>query len=535
MRWGAGVPSGDEARFLQSSQAPYDPCPFSRAGFAYSLEASTRAAACVPRSGRAQSRLDRLRGDTLSRTSRTTQGSLGRRWASAATIAIAIAAVLVPSHVSAAAATPAPHADILAGSANGGNGKLTSTLLPTLSIGKIATQYMPCLPDSGQTYTNKVATVKAKNPLGSSLLALLTAGAVVNQGTATFDDSSAAVTEKSSLATVRLLTQQNGISIVSADAITATATLTENTAGAFSYVGSTSVLNLRINGVTIASLNPAPNTVLSLGTIGSVTLNEQIVHPTVHSFTVNAVHVHINNLLGYHGDIYLGQATTRVAASTSRLTATAYELSVTAAVAGTSVGVGRQNLLALACTGSDGIESSQAGVGISVSGVASAAAPVSKVNGNRLPLGAASTYAVAQVGALNLLSGRITADAIVSRSNTAQHAPDAAGKTVHSDAAGTQFVNLKVDLDGNGVPEVVLNGAVAPNTQLSLAGVGTLILNRQLCEPDSGTQRLAAACDGVHQSRFTVTAVYLKIAVAVAGLSVGTLVRVAEAQSGVSA
>lgn len=445
----------------------------------------------------------------------------------------ALAAALVPRAASAVTTPPAPHADILAGSANGGHGLLSGSGLPTLSLGTIAAQYMPCVPDSGQTYSNKVASLKLKNPTGSQLLTVLSAGVVSNQGTATFDDTTASVTERSSLATVRLLTLLNSVSLVSADAVAASATVSENTAGVFTYTGATTILNLKINGAGF-SLNPAPNTVISLGSIGSVTLNEQIVHPVIHSMTVNAVHVHIANLLGYKGDFYLGQVTTRVAASTSRLTASAYELSATVSAAGASLGIGRQNYITLPCTGSAGVENSQAGVGINIPGIATIGVPLSKVSGNQLPVGGASTYAVAEVGSINLFAGRITADAILSRSNTAQHAPDLAGKTVHSDATGTTFLNLKVDLDGDGVPDLVLNGAVAPNTTISLAGLGSVVLNRQLCEPDSGTQRLAATCDALHQSRFTVTAVYIKLAVSLGGLPIGAIVRVAEAQSGAS-
>jgi hypothetical protein len=81
----------------------------------------------------------------------------------------------------------------------------------------------------------------------------------------------------------------------------------------------------------------------------------------------------------------------------------------------------------------------------------------------------------------------------------------------------------------------VLTGGVAPNTTFDLLGIGKLILNRQLCEADSGTQRLRATCDAMHQSRFTVTGIFIKLGADFGGLTVGSVIRVAEAASGVSA
>lgn len=473
----------------------------------------------------------------------TRHSAAARRWptrkrgapAAVAAIAAMIAAVLVaPTGVQAGTVTPMPRGDILAGSANSGNGALNNSLLPKIKIGKIATQYMPCVPDSGQTYSNRVAGALVRVPGGVKLLTILDAGVGTNSGTAVFDDTSASVTETSSLARLRLLTSPLNVPLVSLDAITATAQMSENTAGAFTYTGSSSLLNLKIAGVTVLNASPAPNTVISLGPIGKVILNEQIVHPVIHSFIVNAIHIHIANLLGYSGDIYLGQTRTYIASSTSRLQASAFELSAQAAVSSTHVSIGRQNLLSMKCTGTNGVEADQSGVGLQVPGLATVNALQSVVNGNQTPVGGAFATATAQVANLSILGGRITLDAITSRSTTTEHPVDANGDTVHSDASGTSLVNLKVDLNGDGVPDIVLGGDVAPNTTFALAGIGKLILNRQLCEADSGTQRLQPTCDAMHQSRFTVTGIFIKIAVNIGGLTVGSVIRIAEAESGVS-
>ena len=432
------------------------------------------------------------------------------------------------------AAAPSPEGDILAGNANGGQGSLVNPNLPAVTIGKIAAQYMPCVPDSGVVYSNAINTTLVAVPAGAPMPSILNAGAVVNSGVAVFDDTAAAVTEKSATEKLKLLNNALNVPLVSLDSVVATANNSESVANGFAADGSTTFVNLKINGTPILDATPAPNTVIDLGPIGTITLNEQILNAATHAFSVNAIHVHIANLLGYSGDIYIATANTRIASSTSRLTAGAFELSARAALNSSHVGIGQQNFLPLPCTGTHGVELDQTGAGISAPGLATANTLLSAVNGNKAPVGAASTYAIAKIEGLNLLDGRITADAIVSRSNTNQHATDAAGKTVHSDGTGTTFVNLKIDVDGDGTPDVTLNGDVAPNTALIVSGLGRVIINRQTCSADSGATHTAAACDGAHQSRFTVDAVFIKLGGDFGGFTAGTTIKVAEATSGLS-
>lgn len=475
----------------------------------------------------------RTRHSAITRRRRT--GKRGALTTTAAMLALIGACLVAPTQVQAGTVTPMPHGDILTGSANGGNASLTNPILPKIKIGKIATQYMPCVPDSGQVYSNSVAGAVVRPPGGADFASILNAGVVTNSGTAVFDDTSASVTETSKLASIKLLTSALNISLLSLDAVTATAQVTENSAGVFTYTGSSSLLNLRVNGLPVLSATPAPNTVLSLGAIGKITFNEQIVHPVIHSFIVNAIHVHLNNLLGYSGDVYIGQTRAFIASSTSRLQASAFELSAHANVSSTVVSIGRQNLLSMRCTGTNGTEADQSGVGVQVPGLVTVGALNSSVNGNQAPLGGAFATATAQIANVSLFGGRITLDAITSTSTTTEHPADANGNTIHSDGTGTSLVNLKVDLDGDGVPDVSLTGGAAPNTRFNLLGIGTLILNRQLCEADSGTQHLRATCDAMHQSRFTVTGIFIKIGVNIGGLIIGSVIRVAEAASGVSA
>ena len=67
-----------------------------------------------------------------------------------------------------------------------------------------------------------------------------------------------------------------------------------------------------------------------------------------------------------------------------------------------------------------------------------------------------------------------------------------------------------------------------------MAGLGKVVFNRQTCSADSGALHVAATCDGTHQSRFTVDAVFIKLGGTYGGFTVGTVVKVAEATSGLS-
>lgn len=66
------------------------------------------------------------------------------------------------------------------------------------------------------------------------------------------------------------------------------------TANATSVSGTSSLATLTVGGQTVP-VTPPPNTVIPLGALGSVTLNEQITGPDGKSITVNAIHVNLAN------------------------------------------------------------------------------------------------------------------------------------------------------------------------------------------------------------------------------------------------
>jgi len=99
----------------------------------------------------------------------------------------------------------------------------------------------------------------------------------------------------------------------------------------------------------------------------------------------------------------------------------------------------------------------------------------------------ASAQSSATVEALNILNGLVTADVVVAMSSSSGD-----GSTATSNADGSTIVGLSI------------NGALkedvtpAPNTQITIPGVGTVILNEQI---RSG--------DGVHSTALTVNMIHV--------------------------
>jgi hypothetical protein len=90
----------------------------------------------------------------------------------------------------------------------------------------------------------------------------------------------------------------------------------------------------------------------------------------------------------------------------------------------------------------------------------------------------AGAQSVASVGDINILGGLITAKEVIA---TVTSSRTASGAT--SNANGSSFEDLVVA----GVPVTTGDAAVAPNTQMSLPGVGYVVLNEQIPTGDGVT------------------------------------------------
>ncbi|MCS7479988.1 choice-of-anchor P family protein [Umezawaea endophytica] len=121
------------------------------------------------------------------------------------------------------------------------------------------------------------------------VLATANLGALGSLGVITTDASG--TVDGDGLRTSSARAKTAGISLlgglVTADAVEAKASATDDLAGVVTATGSTTVANLRVAGVTIA--NPTVNQTVTIPFVATVVVNERVPHPG--GITVNALHV----------------------------------------------------------------------------------------------------------------------------------------------------------------------------------------------------------------------------------------------------
>ena len=164
----------------------------------------------------------------------------------------------------------------------------------------------------------------------------------------------------------------------------------------------------------------------------------------------------------------------------------------------TPLGSSAQSPLAVlpAVSGTDGAEADAEGDAMNVAGALSSDFLNSITSGEIGPAeaGAQSTSSAASV---NILNGLITADEVVA------NVMSSAGQSgAFSDAAGSTFTNLTVAGQSFSGDQ-----AVAPNTNVSLPGVGYVVLNEQI-----------PTGDGVTSSGLTVNMIHVYLQNFVAGI-----------------
>lgn len=182
---------------------------------------------------------------------------------------------------------------------------------------------------------------------------------------------------------------------------------------------------------------------------------------------------------------------------------------------GTSVNVGnlvksgRSALSVLGCTDQVGVTHTNTSPSVGVPGVLSTGTIDTSVASETTGTGVA-TSSLTTIQSANVLGGLVTADAVTSVSTTSRD--NSTGKFSTS-AAGTVFVNLKV----LGIP---VSGTPAPNTKLTLPGVGYVILNQQ-------TGRVGAS-----KADLTVIGIHVVVTLSTPLAPIGTQVVVSYANSG---
>ncbi|MCW3015616.1 MAG: hypothetical protein JWO02_2708 [Solirubrobacterales bacterium] len=455
--------------------------------------------------------------------------------------------------------------------ASGAQVNLTHTMLPAATLPNVATQTLPCVPRAGTTYDRVAeAVLGSSQPVSNPVLR---SGTLVNSGVASFDladpATSSAVVERSRTRALQILhNAPTDLDVIAADAVDVTAQVSRAPDGSIVTRGSTAFVGLRLQGTTPNPKPPRPNTEISLDPQGSssVVFNEQ--QPITDSsgaligIRVTGIHVKLVRFLGYTGDIRAGIAQVKVQPAVARLEASASPLK---AQGGTFATAGGQSRLMLPCFGTGGTERSERGVGVSQPVIGDVALRQSSVNG-KLVKNPFTTYAyaVARTAKVDLLGGRIHADAVTSVSGTARATSgDSAvvsgtsmvpsSPPTPSSGTGSSMVNLVIDGQSIGrrfppmtaLPNAVIDrqpigGTLPPNTRIDLPGIGRVTLNRQRCSRNGSafaeTTRAVPTCSAGAATRFEVIAIVVEVTVPdnALGLDPGVTIEIAAAVSGVS-
>lgn len=331
----------------------------------------------------------------------------------------------------------------------------------TAQSGPTAYAYMGCTSVPGLVNENTTAT--------TNVAGLVNTGTTVDSVRSLADGTTYATESRSEIQGISLLG-----GLISADALSTVAKTSWN--GAFSSTGGTTFLNLKVAGRSI-SATVAPNTRINLAGLGYVVLNQQqkqapLLQPT-QSMTVSAIHIVINQLNSSYKvgtDIVIGRAKSSLNAPIAGVM-----LGEAYGTYATLFGVvkhGKTAVKALPCTGTNGATQTNSTASVSIPGVKSGSV-YSTAQGtvNAAQMSARMTNTIQS---LNILNGLVTATTIRAEASGMRPFGGAAELT----DAGSQFVNLKV----NGHPLITDN--VAPNTQIQLAGLGTLWLRRVIRQDD---------------------------------------------------
>src|SRR6058998_2276975 len=165
----------------------------------------------------------------------------------------------------------------------------------------------------------------------------------------------------------------------------------------------------------------------------------------------------------------------------------------------TPLGSSGQSPLAVlpAVSGTDGAEADAEGGALSVAGALSSDF-LNSITSGEIGTAESGAQSTASAASINILNGLITADEAIANVMSSVTPSGAV-----SNADGSTFTNLVVA----GVPVTSGDGPVAPNTNISLPGVGYVVLNEQI---PSG--------DGVTSSGLTVNMIHVYLQNLVGGI-----------------
>ncbi len=307
---------------------------------------------------------------------------------------------------------------------------------------------------------NTVSATGASMQLGT----FASSGAVTDTVTSTHTATTADVHANSTVQSANILS-----GLITADNVTADAFSHATATAATSHGGATFV-NLVVLGVPI-TVNPAPNTTISLPGLGSVVLNEQTgpINGVNHtSMSVNAIDVNVtlnNNLglpVGTHIIIAHANSSFDRTSVLAFVSAKAYGLKGVAKVGSAFVKSGPWALATIGCTGGNKTVSVAS---VTLAGVGSTGTITDTAFG-KITSSGPNANSSSNVQNVQLLNTTVTADAVTT---TAQAA--FSGGT-GSASATTTLLNAKV-------LGVSLSANPAPNTSITIPGLGYVVVNEQ--------------------------------------------------------
>ncbi len=209
------------------------------------------------------------------------------------TILVALAATALVTTLSSSPAS----AEVTAvdGGAFGAQASVTLVALPPATLAATPTVSLPST--GGGPFTDSVASVNLTGILSTGVLDISTAGGNLNS-------HAGYATSSASVADVDVLS-----GVLTADVIASTCTSNGDGSSA-----STTLTNASVSGGSALAVNPAPNTVVTLPGVGTITLNEQTgtdVVGSISTITVTAIHVHLTGVLA-SGDVYISRSVCEV-------------------------------------------------------------------------------------------------------------------------------------------------------------------------------------------------------------------------------
>jgi hypothetical protein len=308
--------------------------------------------------------------------------------------------------------------------------------------------------------TAKVPASQTGTVASLTALPLLTTGAV----NTTASDTSGMATGSADVYQVSLLG-----GLISAQEVKSVSTTVDNNQTLSSSAAGSTFVNLNVLGQLINGL-PNPNTTINLAGFGKVVLNEQIKSNanSTARLTVNMIHVYISvaNILNIPvgAQIIVSDASSGImlVSGPGALDGTAYGT----AVYGKLLQSSPTAVEGVPCQGTKGVVRTNTLVGLNLPVILTSGTVVDSAEGNTTANNSNSQTS-STIQGLSLLSGLITASVI----NAEADGSTADGVTFNWGSHGS-FVNIVVA----GHPEITDN--VTPNTQVKIANLGTLYLNR---------------------------------------------------------